>query len=379
MKKHELKRAIVLSGGGARGAYQVGVLKALCEIADRENLPIDVKIFTGISAGAINAGFMASYAHDFREGVHNLVRLWSELTSDQVFASDIKHVARIAFQWMKEIPFGAITGTTPGRSLLDTSPLEKLIRDNLNFPNIKKNIDNGSLHAVAVTATDYGNSNSVTFVEGDESAQMWTKSRRMSTRATLDYSHIMASSAIPLLFSPVGVNGRFYGDGCVRNASPCAPSIYLGADKLLVVGVRMRALTSNDKRAAQAKAPSVALVVNVLLNAILLDGIEMDVERLERMNGFVDQVPRRFQEGLSYRSVMADLIAPSQDIGELAVDHSKELPAVIRYLIKGLGTLEDASEIVSYLLFEPEFCTKLVAMGYKDGMQEQEKLKAFLS
>jgi NTE family protein len=148
----EKKRAIVLSGGGARGAYQVGVLKALCEVADKEKLPTDISIFTGISAGAINAGFMAAHANDFPGGVKALTELWSNLTSDQVFASDLSHMGKIAFKWMTELPFGAITGTTPGRSLLDTTPLQKLIRDNLPCDRIQKNIDIGSLYAVAMTS-----------------------------------------------------------------------------------------------------------------------------------------------------------------------------------------------------------------------------------
>ena len=190
----------------------------------------------------------------------------------------------------------------------------------------------------------------------------------------------MASSAIPLLFPPIGVGQRFYGDGCVRNSSPCAPSIYLGGEKLLVIGVRMRTPTGYDKRVeTSTKAPSVALVMNVLMNAILLDGIEMDVERLERMNGFVGQVPLQFQEGLNYRAVEADMISPSQDIGGLAVKNAHYLPRLIRYLMKGLGSIEDASEITSYLLFDSEFCTKLIDMGYEDGLRESIKLKAFLS
>jgi NTE family protein len=377
--KHKKKRAIVLSGGGARGAYQVGVLKALCEIADQERLPTDISIFTGISAGAINAGYMAAHAHDFHLGVKRLIELWGNLTSDQVFSSDVAHMGKIAFKWMTELPFGAVTGTTPGRSLLDTSPLEKLIKDNLPFEQIQKNIDNGSLYAVAMTATDYGTSNSITFVQGHAEAPSWTKTRRMSKKTVLNHSHVMASSAIPLLFPPVAVGQRYFGDGCVRNSSPCAPSIYLGAEKLLVIGVRMKTLSGSDKRAAvHTEAPSVALVVNVLLNAVLLDGIEMDIERLERMNAFVGQVPQKFQEGLSYRAVDADLVSPSQDIGDLALKHSNEMPRLIRYLLKGLGTLDDASETISYLLFSPDFCQKLIAMGYEDGLRDRDKIKAFL-
>lgn len=373
------KKAIVLSGGGARGAYQVGVLKALSELAQTHKIDPKINIYTGISAGAINAIFMASYADDFHGGVQQLVQLWSQLASRQVFASDLSHMGKIAFKWAGELSFGALIGTTPGRALLDTSPLQKLISDNVDFDRIQKNINNESLYAVALTATDYRTSDSITFVQGHKEVPSWNKIKRLSEKSILSTSHVMASSAIPLLFPSVPVDERYFGDGSVRNSSPCAPSIYLGADELLVVGVRLQATTQEDKRAWQSKgAPSAARVLNILLNAILLDGIEMDVERLLRMNQFVDQVPSEFQSKLNYRKIDAHLLSPTVDIGTLALEYSGNLPRIIRYLLKGLGKIEDASEITSYLLFDPQFCSELINVGYKDGLQNQEKLLNFL-
>lgn len=370
------KRALILSGGGARGAYQVGVLKGISEICKKNGVDPDFKIYSGISAGSINAAYMATYADDFHLGVSQLVSMWSKITSEQVFASDILHMGKIAFQWMGELSLGALVGTTLGKALLDTTPLIKLLGDNLDLERIDKHIQSGALHALAVTSTDYSTSNSITFVQGHPDIKDWQRTRRMSKKTKLTIQHIMGSSAIPLLFPPAAIGQKFFGDGCVRNNSPCAPSIYLGADSLFVVGVRMSKETSYDKASARSTlAPSVARVLNVLLNAILLDGIETDVEHLHRMNKLLEQVPGENQA--NYRKVDALLTSPSGDIGELAIAKSKNLPTTIRYLLKGLGKIEDAGEIVSYLLFDTEFCCRLIDMGYNDACAQEAQIANF--
>jgi NTE family protein len=372
-------KAIVLSGGGARGAYQVGVLKAVSHIAKKNNITPKISIYTGISAGAINATCMASHADNFHEGVDKLVRLWSQITHDQVFTMDMAQLGRMVAQSLGEqLPH--LLGLEGGMGLLDTSPLKKLISDNVDFDAIDKHIENKELFAVALTATDYHASDSITFVQGHPTAPMWSKEKRISREATITAAHVLASSSIPLLFPPVGVGQRFYGDGSVRNTSPCAPSIYLGGDDLLVIGVRLRASTREDEVAAgSTAAPSVSRVLNILLNAVLLDGIEMDVERLLRMNKFVDAVPEKFQGKLAYRHVDAMLISPSIDIGQLALLHAGRLPRVIRYMLKAMGKIEDASEITSYLLFEPKFCQTLIDVGYEDSLLVEEQILKFLS
>lgn len=371
------KRALVLSGGGARGAYQVGVLKGISEVCSKNGIKPDFKIYSGISAGAINGAYMATHADDFHLGVSQLVHMWSNLSSEQVIASDVMHMGKIAFQWMGELSLGAMMGTTLGKALLDTAPLLKLLNNKLKFEHIEKHIENGDLYALAVTATDYGTSNSVTFIQGHPEIKNWERTRRISKSAQLTTQHVMASSAIPLLFPPTLVGQKFFGDGCVRNNSPCAPSIYMGADALMVIGVRMQKPTRYDQLSASSTLPpSVARVLNVLLNAVLLDGIETDVEHLHRMNKLLERLPE--QASGSYRKVDAVLISPSSDIGELAIQKSKNLPKTIRYLLKGLGKIEDAGEIVSYLLFDPEFCSELIDTGCKDAVaQEQDIINFF--
>lgn len=373
------KIGLVLSGGGARGAYQVGVISALCEILKQNSIKPHFHFYSGVSAGAINAGFLATQCEDLYQGSRKLVDLWSHLSSERVFYTDAINIGKIGLRWMGELSLGALTGGMPGRALLDTSPLSDLLKENLNFSKIEKNIKNGHLEAVSVSAIDYQTSRSVTFLQGKEDLPSWNKYRRHSERTDLNVSHIMASSAIPLLFPPIQVDSRYFGDGCVRNSHPCGPNIYLGAQKLVVIGVRKQGSTADDIRALQAQGPpSVARVLNVLLNAILLDGVELDIERLQKVNEFVRKVPQDHHSQLAYKPIEFAWISPSVDIGEIATSKSSRLPRIIRYLIKGLGSLEDASEIVSYLLFDPVFCSLLIEVGYEDGMkQKDEILKLF--
>lgn len=373
-------RGLVLSGGGARGAYQVGVLNAIAEIAKQNSIEHPFQVFTGVSAGAINSSFMAAGAHQFHTCTEKLVRLWSELESQNVFRTDAISIGKIGLSWVGELSFGGLTNGAPGRSLLDTSPLGDLIRNNLEFHNIAQNISQGHLAAVGITAMDYQTSTAITFVQGKESSPMWSRSKRKSEKSVLRTEHILASSAIPLLFSPIQVGDRYFGDGCLRNHAPMSPAIHLGATKLVVVGVRMQdKLMAEEKMKAQAHQPSVARVANVLLNAVLLDGVELDVERFNRINEFVNSIPEEHQHKLNFKKMQIVPIHPSRDIGQIAFQMSSRMPRIVRYLLKGLGPLEDAAEIISYLLFEPDFCKALIEMGYEDGMNQKSQLEDFFA
>lgn len=372
-------KALVLSGGGARGAYQVGVLQAVAEVARQKKMKTPFRIYTGVSAGAINAGYLAAGADDFSLATQKLADMWSHLTSEKVFRTDALSMGKIGLQWMGELSFGALRGATLSRSLLDTAPLGSLIRDNLEFTRIKKNIDSKILHAVAVTAMDYKTSNAITFVQGQPEILDWARSRRHSEKAVLKPEHIMASSSIPLLFPPIPVEDRWFGDGCVRNQTPLSPALHLGASKLFIIGVRKQTETEDERRArTSVQIPSIARVANVLLNSVMLDGIEIDVERLNRVNDFMKQVSSSDNRNLSFKRVDHLWVHPSEDIGVLASKMSSRLPRLIRYLLKGLGPLDDAAEVISYLLFEPEFLTKLIEIGYKDGMNQAQQIEYFL-
>ena len=372
------KLGLVLSGGGARGAYQVGVMSAMSEILQKASLEFKIDIFSGVSAGAINASTLAAESHDLHEGCRKLVELWSHLRSEDVFYTDAVNLGKVGLKWMGELSLGGLIGSSPGRALLDTEPLKKLLEKNLNYAAIEKNLKEKHYTALAVTAVDYQTSNSITFVQGQDDLPTWSKARKISEKANITADHIMASAAIPLLFPPIKVDQRWFGDGCVRNTHPCAPSIYLGAEKLMVIGVRKPGNSVYEESLLQNnKAPSVARVINVILNAVLLDGIELDVERLERVNEFIRKVPRAHQSNLNYKPVDYLWISPSADLGEIAARKSSKLPRVIRYLIKGLGSLEEASEIVSYLLFDPSYCSQLIELGFQDAMKQKENILNF--
>ena len=375
----KINKALVLSGGGARGAYQVGVLSAIADIAQSLGIHQAFDIYSGVSAGAINASFLAAGADEYSATCKSLVDLWSQLTSDRVFYSDIGSIGKIGFNWMKSVSLGGVSGAIPGQALLDTTPLRELITEKLPFAKIQNNIDRGSLQALAITALDYQSSTAVTFVQGQPNGPTWAKSRRKSEPAMIQTEHVLASSAIPLLFPPIGVDERYFGDGCVRNTAPCSPSIYLGAKKIMVVGVRRQGSTAYEARILHnQKAPSIGRVLNVLLNSVLLDGVELDIERMGRVNNMIQQIPAKFHQDLTYKKVDFCWISPSADIGEIAAQKHMKLPPIIRYLLKGLGSIEEASEIVSYLLFDPSFCTQLIEIGYEDGMTQKEEIIQFL-
>jgi NTE family protein len=271
-----------------------------------------------------------------------------------------------------------LSGAHLSRALLNTKPLRKLIEQNVDFEQIQKNIDKGCLQAVSLTATDYTSSNSISFVQGKEPLQLWERQLRKSERALLRTEHVMASSAIPLFFPPVDVDGRFFGDGCLRNQAPLAPAIHLGANRLFVIGVRKQPPTS-EIEATSTDRPSIGRVLSVLLNAILLDGVDWDIERLTRVNKTLEAVPAEKRAQLNLRPVDILWISPSEDIGKMAQGEVWRLPRLVRFLIKGLGPSNQASGLISYLLFDPTFCSRLTAMGYKDAMARKSDIEAFLS
>jgi NTE family protein len=371
--------ALVLSGGGARGAYQAGVINALAEISANLGIRQPFGVFTGVSAGALNSCFLAARANDFLTSSEKLSQLWSELKSEQVFYTDPLSLSKIGLKWMRDLPLGGITGQSAGPSLLNTEPLRSLILEHIDFSQIQNHIDKKILSALAITAVDYHSSMASTFIQGDPKHEMWVRSRRFSERVLINPDHVMASSAIPLLFPPIQVGDRYYGDGCVRNQAPMSPALHLGADRLIVVGVRRQTNIVEPYKKGPPSEPTMARVFNVLLNAVLLDGIELDVERMNRINEFMDKLPADYQEVMNFKKIECCWIHPSLDIGQLAFDHSRKLPRFIRYLLRGLGPNEDAKEIISYLLFDPEFCQTLILGGYEDAMKQKDKIEKMLT
>ena len=371
------KVGLVLSGGGARGAYQAGVIKGISDICREAGIEQPFPIITGVSAGAINAAYLASQADDFSLGADKMVAMWRRLTADQVFRTDALSAGRSGLKFMTDALLGAFYRKKFARSLLDTAPLRKLLDATIPFEKIDQNLKAGHLSALGITAMNYSNSTSIAFVQSENEFPMWERSRRRSEKAWISSDHVMASAALPLFFPPVLVGDEHFGDGTLRNTAPLSPAIHLGADRLLVVSVRRPdGLTPPP---IQAIEPSVARVAGVVLNAVLLDAIDVDMERMSRINQTISYVPENTRTSVSLKKVDYLWLRPSLDIGNLAGDLFDRLPSVIKYLVGGLGSSREASEMTSYLLFDPDFCGLLVETGIQDVMSSRDEILKFLT
>ncbi len=370
--------ALVLSGGGARGGYQAGAIKALTELADRHGYKNPFPIITGTSAGAINASFLAAHAGDLKSAGEKIGYLWGTLKTEQVIRTDTLSFSRIGFRLLKELTTGSFVKRKRALSLLDSTPLRGLLSENIAFEQIQKNIEAKRIRALAINATNYANSNRVTFVQGVDEIKPWKKVRRFSEFCQITADHVMASTAIPVFFPPIEVSHGFFGDGCLRNLTPLSPAIKLGADKLIIVGVQ-KEIKLEDPTDGTPIMPTLARVVSVITNAILMDNIFMDIERLLRINDTLNLIQSPDpNHKTQLRPVHMLHIRPSDDIGRIAFEESENLPSTLKFLIDGLGSRREAAELISYLLFEGPYCQRLIDLGYHDTMkQEEEILKLF--
>jgi NTE family protein len=366
------KTALILSGGGARGAYQAGVLKGLAEILP-EKTKSPFQIISGVSAGAINGAKLACDFESFSNAVEKLNFLWSQIQTDQVFTTDFLSINKFSlgfFGQQKKID-----------ALLDTSPLSQLITKHCDFSKIKKNLDAGLFESLIITANNYNSGAAYSFIQSTSSKLTWQDSRRRALLSNIETEHIMASSAIPMLFPPIKIGTQYYGDGCVRNNTPCSPALRMGAEKIFVIGVRTQMdqeISGRPMAPTQSfqGTPSMIRIFNTLLNAVLLDSVEQDVRRIQRINELVDGIgPSANPKG--FHKIPALCISPSEDIGEIARQQAHHLPRLIRMSISAIGSLDEASEILSYLLFETHFCRKLLEMGYNDAMNSKHQIEEF--
>ncbi len=370
------KVGVILTGGGARAAYQVGVLWAISRLLPR-NAPNPFPIICGTSAGAINAAALAVNATGFRAGVGQLMSVWRNFHVDQVYRSDPAGVFVSGARWIAALLVGGLGKHNPV-SLLDNSPLEKLLRYKLEFKGIQESIDRGALSALSVTASGYTSGQSVTFYQGVPELSPWKRARRLGIPTQISLEHLLASSAIPFVFPAVKINREYFGDGSMRQFAPISPALHLGAERVLVVGV---ALAEETRRVKSEGYPSLAEIAGHALNSIFLDGMEVDLERLRRINKTINMVPPKVLENsqLFLHHVDVLVISPSETIESIAAKHVHSLPRTIRFLLRGVGaTRRSGSNFASYLLFEKPFCRELMDLGYHDAMSQKQEILKFL-
>jgi NTE family protein len=367
------KIGLVLTGGGARAAYQVGVLRAISEMLPADS-PCPFQIICGTSAGAINATVLAANAANFRQGVRQMMTVWKNFHVHHVYRADSLAVIRQSGKWIG----GAITGLHV--SLFDNSPLARLLGTRLDYSAIQRSIDAGNLYAFSITCSGYTSGESVTFYQGVPGLEPWQRARRIGIPAQIRVEHLLASSALPFIFSPVHINREYFGDGSMRQMAPVSPALHLGAKRLFVIGVG-RQLQAQQERLKTETGPSTAQIAGHCLNSIFLDSLEVDLERLQRINRTLSAMPPELREknNLPLHEVDFRLIAPSEALDKIAVSHVHELPFTIRAMLYTLGARQrSGSNLVSYLLFEKGYCRALIKLGYGDTMKRRDELMQFL-
>ena len=370
---------LILSGGGARAAYQVGVLAAIAELLPAGAIN-PFPVIVGTSAGAINAVSLASGAMDFTRAVEHLTLFWQGFESRRVLRSDWSGVLHQATRFFAHSLLGL--GSHVPVALLDSSPLRDLLQDRINFPGVEQAIAGHHLRAVAVTAFGYSSSQAVTFYQGKGTINGWLRHRRIGMPTALTVEHLLASSAIPLLFAPVKIGEEYFGDGAVRQSAPISPALHLGANRVLVVGVsgnpRGPDLQVGQSHYYNAQQPTLAQIGGHMLNSTFIDSLESDIELLERLNHFSRLLPRQ-SDNLGLSPVEVLVIAPSQPIDEIAARHRHELPAALRMFLRGPGaTKTSGAGVLSYLLFEAGYCRELIELGRRDAMAKRDALCQFL-
>lgn len=372
------KIGLILSGGGARAAYQVGVLKAISQLLPRDAVN-PFPILCGTSAGAINAAVLAVYATRFREGVKRLTLVWKMFRPDMVYRSDARGILMSSAHWFAAMVLGGLGKYNP-TSLLDSSPLHQLLARYVPCDKIQDSIDAGALRALCVTASGYTSGEAVSFYQGTEDLRPWKRARRVGSVAKITAAHLLASAAIPFIFPAVKVNREYFGDGSTGQLAPISPALHLGADRVLVIGVRQPD-SEDTPRPRVESYPSLAEVAGHVLNSIFLESLEADLERLQRINRTISAISPddRQRAGIQLRPVEVLVIAPSIDLGDLAQRYAHYLPRPVRFLLRGIGVKNHSgASLLSYLLFEKTYCRKLISLGYADTMQRKGEVMKFL-
>jgi len=370
-KNKENKVGLILSGGGARAAYQVGVLRAIANILPRETRN-PFHVIAGTSAGALNAASLATHAQRLRTGVRTLEYVWKNIESGQIYRLDSGGIISSASNWVLAMVTNRSTETPV--SLLNNSPLEELLNRVIKLDRIQRHIDMGLLDAVAVTASSITSGESVSFYQAVEGIEDWRGPHRKGQRSILTFKHLMASTAIPTIFPAVRIEEEYFGDGSIRQLAPTSTALHLGARKILAIGVSGTRSTQNQNP-EEPSHPSLSQIVGHILNSAFIDTLENDLEFLRHMNDILPHVPQRKLLKYNIRHQVVDLleVTPSRDLSEIASEYFSELPKPLRLFIKEAS----GGSVLSLLLFEPGYCNALMALGLKDAMEMEDQIRKF--
>ena len=368
------RAGLVLTGGGARAAYQAGVLKAVRDILGRPARN-PFPILAGTSAGAINVACLAASADDFSGAVSRLLAFWEGMRCHHIYRTDAWSVMKSGARWLTATML--ISRRNPV-SLLDNTPLRALLEQNVATEKIQMHLDSGALYAVCVTASGYTSGQSVSFFQGGSGLEGWERNQRIGAAVSLKVEHLLASAALPFIFPAVKLHREYFGDGSMRQIAPVSPALHLGADRVLIVGSGRQSV--DQPRARSNVYPSLAQIAGHALNSIFLDSLMVDIERLERINRTLKLIPpdKMSDSALQLRPVKVLFITPSQPLERIAARFIHELPATVRFILRPTGALNrSGSNLASYLLFEESFCRALIDLGYQDTAARETEVKEF--